>query len=68
MSDKRNAYAYLVSNSMQQVWVFHRHQAAEEFARLRQEEARLAGSSTHYEVLQLPYSDAARPATETAAA
>jgi hypothetical protein len=59
MSEKRTTYGYIVSDSFHRIWLFRREQSARSFADSLTARARLNGSQNTYEVLQLPFSDAA---------
>jgi hypothetical protein len=59
MSEKRTTYGYIVSDSFHRIWLFKRAGEARDFADSHTARARLNGSQNTYEVLQLPYSDAA---------
>jgi hypothetical protein len=59
MNQKRASYAYIVNDSFHRVWLFRKKAAADQFAASRSERSRQNGSSNHYDVLELPYSDGA---------
>jgi hypothetical protein len=60
MTIVKKRYAYIVSNSEQQLWLFHHLEAANRFAANMGEGARLRGDFLTYDVLKVPYSDTAR--------